>query len=100
MKKILAPAVEEDSVFYSDFTGKCFGRYAPEVVVSFCFNYGSKYDNSSFELHLTDEEAEYIIGAIKSKLSLEAKKIIISKLDNLVGEEHLLPKLLSNDTGK
>ena len=56
MKKILRPSSLEEAVYYSDFSGKCFGNLPPPVVAKIEFNYGSKQDGESLEFHFTDEE--------------------------------------------
>ena len=73
MKKVLKPSQKEESVYYSDFSGKCFGDFGPEITVKFDFNYGSKHDGASFVLHLTDDELEPILELIKLRLTEEAK---------------------------
>lgn len=73
MKKILKPATEEESVTYSDFTGKLL-LGTPEVELDFWFNYGSPFDGSGLHLHLTSEEAAPILELIKSKLSKDKKQ--------------------------
>lgn len=78
MKKILKPKEEEEAVYYSDFTGKCFGDFQPEVTLKIEFNYGSKFDGSRFTLDLSDKEAESILELIKSNLS-EDYKISLKK---------------------
>jgi hypothetical protein len=80
MKKIIKPAEQEDCVYYSDFTGKCFGKFYPEVTLSIQFDYGSKYDGSSLQLHLSDEEADLILNFIKFNISEDFKKEIKEKL--------------------
>lgn len=69
MKKVVAPATKETAVYYSDFSGKCFDEFGPTVEMSFEFNYGSNYDSSKIQLHLTNEEAEQVLDFIKTKLS-------------------------------
>jgi hypothetical protein len=69
MKKITKPASKEEAVYYSDFSGECFGQYNAPAEMSFSFNYGSKYDTGKVTLHLTDEEAEEVLDFIKQKLS-------------------------------
>lgn len=69
MKHVIKPSSQEESVYYSDFIGKCFGDFEPEVTVSFQFNYGSKYDGASFNLDLSDDESKIILEIIKANLS-------------------------------
>jgi hypothetical protein len=76
MKKILTPLVKEDCVYYSDFTGKCFGSLDPAVVVTIQFSYGSKWDGNSVTLHLTDEDITPIMQTIQENLTPESRKCI------------------------
>lgn len=80
MKKILKPFQEEESVFYSDFAGKCFGEFEPEVTLTMHFNYGSKHDGATLKLHLTDEESEKILAVIKENLSVDTKNELKKRL--------------------
>ena len=80
MKKVLVPSTKEESVYYSDFTGKCFGTLNPEVILNLQFNYGSKQDGSEITLHLTDDELEPILQIIKNNLTEEAKKSLLNIL--------------------
>jgi hypothetical protein len=73
MKKIIKPKQQEDAVYYSDFNGESFGKFYPHVELKINFNYGSKYDCSNLELHLTDAEIEPILELIKLKLSNDKK---------------------------
>lgn len=87
MKKILKPKEEEEAVYYSDFTGKCFGEFHPEVTLKLEFNYGSKFDGSHFTLDLSDKEAESMLELIKSNLSqdykLSLKKNLATRITHL-----------------
>lgn len=70
MKKVIKPAESEESVYYSDFSGKLLNpNYNPPVVLKMEFNYGSKCDGSSIELHLDDEDSDCVINFIKDKIS-------------------------------
>lgn len=82
MKKVLKPYQKEESVFYSDFTGKCFGDLEPEVTMTMHFNYGSKYDGATLKLHLTDKEAEKITAIIKENLSADTKNDMKKRLQD------------------
>ena len=68
MKKITKPSQREESVYYSDFSGHLLDQFGPQVELKINFNYGSKYDNSSLELDLTDEEVLPLLKLIASKL--------------------------------
>jgi hypothetical protein len=76
MKKVLIPKQKEESIYYSDFKGKCFGEIEPPITIKICFNYGSKNDGEEIEIHLTDEEFEPLLKLIENKLCEESKKII------------------------
>jgi hypothetical protein len=74
MKKITKPAEKEEAVYYSDFSGKCFGEYHPPVEMTLEFNYGSKYDGSKITFHLDDKDVDDILSMLKGKLINESKK--------------------------
>lgn len=76
MKKILTPKQEEESVYYTDFKGECFGENEPPITLKVSFNYGSKNDGEEIEIHLTDEEFEPVLKLIEDKMCEESKKII------------------------
>ena len=71
MKVVLQPSQEEDAVYYSDFTGHCFGVFEPSVKLKIEFSYGSTKDGETIELDLTDEEVQPILDLIESKLIKE-----------------------------
>lgn len=83
MKKIIKPYEREESVFYSDFTGKDMGENGSDIDLKINFNYGSKRDGATIELHLTDEDIQPILDLIKNKLSPDVKKVYKKKLDKL-----------------
>lgn len=74
MKKITKPAEKEESVYYSDFTGKTFGVSGPPINLKIDFNYGSDRDGASLSLHLDDNDVKPIINLIKEKLCSNTKK--------------------------
>ena len=76
MKKITKPAQPEEAVYYSDFSGKCFGDFHPHVELMIDFNYGSKYDGSKLRFDLDDKDVEDILALLKSKLSNDTKKAL------------------------
>jgi hypothetical protein len=80
MKKILIPKQEEESVYYTDFKGECFGEIEPPITLKISFNYGSKNDGEDVEIHLTDEEFEPVLRLIKDRMCEESKEIIKSIL--------------------
>jgi hypothetical protein len=76
MKKTTRPAQREEAVFYSDFSGKCFGEMPPPVELILDFGYGSKYDGSKLRFDLDDEDIGDILFLLKSKLSNDSKKAL------------------------
>jgi hypothetical protein len=84
MKKVTLPASQEESVYYSDFSGKCFGDFGAPIELTLEFNYGSKYDGALFKLHLDDEDVSEIMKLIKSKLSDDAKEQFLKKSQDSV----------------
>lgn len=85
MKKITKPLEKEEAVYYSDFSGKCFGEYNPHIELKIDFGYGSIYDGSNIKFDLDDNDIEDILFILKSKLNNDTKKILkemYTKLDN------------------
>lgn len=78
MKKTTKPAQKEEAVYYSDFSGKCFGEFHPPVELTIEFNYGSSYDGSKLKFDLDDKDMEDILALLKSKLSNDSKKALKS----------------------
>jgi hypothetical protein len=76
MKKILKPKQIEEAIYFSDFTGQPFDTNFrhPPVEVKMNFNYGSKYDGSEINLHLSDKDMEPILDLIQSKLNPDFRK--------------------------
>ena len=83
MKKITKPAEREESVYYSDFSGKVLNECGPDVTLKLSFGYGSKRDGAELELHLNDKDADSIISLIKEKISIDLKKVLKNKLNSL-----------------
>lgn len=83
MKKIIKPATKEECVYYSDFSGKLFSFPYPEVLLSIDFCYGSEFDNSKLEFHLTDEDATVILNLLKNKLTQDKKTQIKNNIKRL-----------------
>lgn len=81
MKKIIKPAEKAVCVYYSDFSGRPFGEFDPEVKVKIEFNYGSKYDGAEIELHMTDEESSSLLEHIKEKLTEDFKNVKKKELE-------------------
>lgn len=73
MKKVIKPPVREEAVYYSDFSGKCFGELPAPVEISIAFSYGSKHDGAGIQLHLDDEELKPILEVIKKSISEDYK---------------------------
>ena len=85
MKKIIKPAEKEEAVYYSDFSGKCFGEFDSHIKLTLDFGYGSKYDGSMLKFDLDDKDIEDIVFLLKSKLSNDTKKVLkdmYTRLDN------------------
>jgi hypothetical protein len=76
MKKTTRPAQREEAVYYSDFSGKCFGEFDPHIELRLDFGYGSKYDGSKLRFDLDDKDVEDILALLKSKLSNDTKKAL------------------------
>jgi hypothetical protein len=76
MKKTTKPAQREEAVYYSDFSGKCFGEMHPPIELILDFGYGSKYDGSKLRFDLDDDDIQDILALLKSKLSNDSKKAL------------------------
>lgn len=86
MKKITKPSQPEEAIYYSDFSGKCFGEMHPPIELKLDFGYGSGYDGSQLIFHLDDKDIEDILFLLKSKLNNETKKILKNKITTLENE--------------
>jgi hypothetical protein len=82
MKKVLKPAEPEEVVYYSDFSGKLLEHNMVPVTVRIECGYGSEYDGSSVELHLTDKGLNNLLVYIKDRLSPETKEEFKRQLDS------------------
>ncbi len=82
MKKVIKPAVREEAVYYSDFSGKCFGEYYPPVELTISCSYGSKHDGAGIELHMDDEEMRPFIELIKKSMSEDCKAKLKKQLES------------------
>jgi hypothetical protein len=82
MKKVIKPAAREESVYYSDFSGKCFGELYPPVELTISCSYGSKHDGAGIELHLDDEEMEPFLELIKKSISEDCKIKLKKQLES------------------
>lgn len=69
MKKIIKPAQKEKAEYFSDFSNTSFDCFGPEAEIKFEFNYGSEFDGSSVEFHLTGAEAKHVLDFIRMNLS-------------------------------
>lgn len=81
MKKIIQPKQEEKAEYFSDFSNNSFHGFAPEVEIKFEFNYGSEFDGSRVEFHLTDPEAKHVLDFIRMNLSENKIKDLKKKLE-------------------
>jgi purine-nucleoside phosphorylase len=82
MKKVLKPAEPEEVVYYSDFSGKLLDHNMVPVTVKIECGYGSEYDGSSVELHLTDKGLNNLLIYIKDRLNEETKKEFKRQIDS------------------
>jgi hypothetical protein len=82
VKKVLKPATREESVFYSDFSGQCFGDFEAPVNVTFSFNYGSRHDGSELVLDLTDKETDLLLEVVRTRLTNESKRQFVTSLQS------------------
>lgn len=73
MKKIIKPQTNEEAVYSSDFSGKVF-EFTPPVTLTVDCSYGSKYDGAKFELHLDDNDLQYILDVLRRKLTDDCRK--------------------------
>jgi hypothetical protein len=83
MKKITKPKQNEEAVYYSDFSGECFGNYPPPIQLTIEFNYGSKYDGSKFTFDLDDKDIDDVLFMLKGKLNNDTKKDLRKRYANL-----------------
>ena len=83
MKKIIKPLKREEAVYYSDFTGKCFGQISPHVELVLDFGYGSINDGAKLKLDLTDDEVEPVLNLLKKLVNKNFKENIINKIKEL-----------------
>ncbi len=83
MKKITKPAEKEEAVYYSDFSGKCFGEFNAPVQLKIEFNYGSIYDGSKFTFDLDDNDIADVLLLLKGKLTEETKEALKQRDDDL-----------------
>jgi len=80
MKKTIKVKTDEECEYYSDFSGKRFEHDIPEVVLNLEFGYGSPFDDSKCEFHLTHDESVEILQLIKNKISNKTKKVLTESL--------------------
>jgi hypothetical protein len=81
MKKVLKPAEPEEVVYYSDFSGKLLEYNMVPVTVKIECGYGSEYDGSSVELHLTDKGLNNLLIYLKDRLCQETKDELKKQID-------------------
>lgn len=82
MKKVLKPFSAEEAVFYSDFSGKCFGSLVP-IKLTIEFDYGSQFDGSFLSLDLDDRDVADLLSLIKSRITTDKKDELLSKREEL-----------------
>jgi hypothetical protein len=82
MKKVLKPAEPEEAVYYSDFSGKLLDHNMVPVTIKIECSYGSEYDGSELELHLTDKGLNHLLVYIKDRLSKETKEEFQRQVDS------------------
>jgi hypothetical protein len=82
MKKVLKPAEPEESVYYSDFSGKLLEHNMVPVTIKIECGYGSEYDGSSVELHLTDKGLNNLLVYLKDRLCQETKEEFKRQIDS------------------
>jgi hypothetical protein len=82
MKKVLKPAEPEEVVYYSDFSGKLLEHNMVPVTVKIECDYGSEYDGSSVELHLTDKGLNNLLVYLKDRLCQETKEELKRQIDS------------------
>lgn len=83
MKVIISPKQEERAEYFSDFSNKSFGKYYPDAVVKFEFNYGSRFDESRLKLHLSDDEVMLLLDEARKRLSKENR----AKLQEFINDK-------------
>lgn len=79
MKKIIKPLTQEEAECYSDFSGERFHLDIPEATIKISFDYGSQFDDSEIEFHLSDEEVKDVLNFIKTKMSDKTKQHLREK---------------------
>jgi len=77
MKKIIKPKQNEESIYFSDFTGKPLGEY-DSVTLKIDCGYGSIYDGADVTLHLDDNDLSQLIKFLKTKVSEDFKNQVRS----------------------
>ena len=82
MKKILKPAEPEEVAYYSDFSGKLLEHNMVPVTIKIECGYGSEYDGSSVELHLTDKGLNNLLVYLKDRLCQETKEELKRQIDS------------------
>lgn len=80
MKIVTKPMQQEEAEIFSDFSGERFHHDIPEVTIKMSFNYGSKFDDSEIEFHLSDSESKGILELINARLSERTKQVIDERL--------------------
>ena len=73
MKKITQKSQKEEAVYFSDFSSEGFEEFPP-VTINISFGYGSKYDGTDIEIHLSDKEFSSINDYLLQQFNSESKK--------------------------
>lgn len=81
MKKVLKPAEPEEVVYYSDFSGKLLEHNMVPVTIKIECGYGSEYDGSFVEFHLTDKGLNNLLVYLKDRLCQETKEELKRQID-------------------
>lgn len=81
MKKILKPAQKEESIYFSDVSGKLYGEFPPPVELKISFNYGSKYDGAEIKIDMDDDEVQSLIEVLKNTVSDDFKSNLNKNLN-------------------
>ena len=84
MKKVIKPITREESEYSSDFSGERFHLDIPDVTIKVSFNYGSRFDDSEIEFHLSDKETEEVLSFIKNKICDKTKDYLRNNANEVI----------------
>ncbi|MFA5234031.1 MAG: hypothetical protein WC390_06475 [Sulfurimonas sp.] len=82
MKTIIKPATREHSVIHCDFTGEKLDM-GPPLTLTLDFAYGSDFDGSCLEMHLSESGEKELLAFIKEKLTKQTKETFAAEIDSL-----------------